>query len=42
MKYRIVIGYKTYPFKNFSEATMFQRVNGGQLFQLIYSEKYER
>lgn len=37
MEYRVVIGYnKIYPFKNYSEALLFQQSNNGKIYEKVY------
>ena len=36
MKYRVVIGYKIYPFKSYSEAMLFQQANGGVIYEQVF------
>ena len=35
MKYRVMIGYKIYPFSTYSEALLFQSSNGGTIYEQV-------
>ena len=41
MNYRVLIGYKAYPFSSYSEALLFKNANGGEIFQLEYTCYYD-
>jgi len=36
MKYRVLIGYRVYPFSSYSEALLFQQANGGVIYEQVY------
>ena len=38
--FRVVNKFKTYSFKNWTEASNFKRENGGTMYCLVYSCKY--
>ena len=41
MNYRVLIGYKAYPFSSYFEALQFQLAHGGVIYQREYTCYYE-